>query len=75
MIDFLQDIDGKMMIVAGELPCEGSTKTKVDLVQVDKSSSSLSSLNILVIFIIGHHDHDHDHVDQERGGGLIDGQV
>ena len=29
-----------MMILAGELPCEGSTKTKVDLVQVDKSTSS-----------------------------------
>ena len=72
MIDFLQDIDGKMMIVAGELPCEGSTKTKVDLVQVDNSSSL--SLNIHVISIIGHH-HDHHHDDQERGGSVVDRQV
>ena len=57
MIDFLtiNGHDGKMMIVAGELPCEGSTKTKVDLVQVNKSSLDIivgTSLDIITIFII-----------------------
>ena len=54
------------MMVAGELPCEGSTKTKVDLVQVDNSSSSSD---------INNDHHAHHHHDQERGGGLVDGQV